>query len=137
MDCTAWQERLLDGGTRPADLEAHLASCTACRAFEAAAQGHARTLSAAFLPALPAGAAARLQASLRARRLRTLRWAAAAAVLVMALPAALWHLDSRPAFEVEVVDGLETADLGLWLSVLGDHAENDGLPLTPPTVEGP
>lgn len=118
-------------------MEAHLASCDGCRAFEAAVAGHARTLSQALLPAIPAGAARRLHAALRRRRLRSLRWAAAAVVLILALPAALWHLDGGPAFEVEVVDGLETADPVLWLSVLGDHAENDGLPLTPPTVEGP
>jgi predicted anti-sigma-YlaC factor YlaD len=142
MDCPACSEKLIDALAGRLDeaersaLAAHLAGCASCRAFEADARRHAALLAGDAPAALPAGAWERLERTLRDRRRRWILRAAAAALLAVGLPAALWTLRSGPApMQIEVVDGSPTADPLLWISVLTDHAENDGVPVTPPIPE--
>lgn len=116
MNCMQWIE------TGAAD------HCDDCRRMAA----DAARLATLKDPPVPADAWPRLQ-----RRIRGAVWIrVAAALLVVAVPLALWNLPPTPRrFEVEVIDVDETPDATAWFSILTQHAESDAVPLVPPTVE--
>lgn len=102
--------------------------CDDCRRMAA----DAARIAALVDPPVPSGAWARLQG----RRPGALLARVAAALLVTALPVALWKVSKpTPRFEVEVVDVDESPDPTAWFSILTQHADSDAVPMVPPAVE--
>lgn len=137
MSECAWLEQITGSpaAQRQPELEKHLDQCASCRE----ARQHAVRISSLRDPDVPSGAWDRLEQGIRRKRKALFggRLAAAAALLAAVLvPLGLWKAGPpTPRVEVEVLDLQESPDPSVWFSVLTQHAENDAVPVTTPSVE--